>query len=145
MITLASVDLPEPLGPISAWTSLERTSRSRPLRISLSPAATWRLRIDSSAIGDSHFQWNQRCVAGGELDELGEGRAPHRLHHAALDARPQQLGGAAVAGVGLVRAEHALAGLGAVVDEAGHRRDDALEGEDGLVHGDVGSGPGEPV
>src|SRR4051794_40111902 len=103
MITLASVDLPEPLGPISAWISFERTSRSRPLRISFSPAATWRLRIDSSAIGDGHFQGDQRCVAGGELDELGERRALHRLDHAALDARPQQLGGAAVAGVGLVR------------------------------------------
>src|SRR3954465_5588484 len=82
MITLASVDLPEPLGPISAWISFERTSRSRPLRISLSPAAAWRLRIDSSAIG-GHFQGDQRGGTGGELDELGERRAAHRLDHAA--------------------------------------------------------------
>ena len=38
MITLASVDLPDPFGPISAWISPFETSRSRPLRISLSPA-----------------------------------------------------------------------------------------------------------
>src|SRR3954453_20202686 len=101
MITLASVDLPEPLGPISAWISFERTSRSRPLRISLSSAATCRLRMDSSAIDDL-LQGDQRgCVAGRELDELGERGALHGLDHAALDAHPQQLGGAAVAGVGL--------------------------------------------
>ncbi len=40
MMTLASVDLPEPLGPIRAWISPLFTARSRPLRISLSPALT---------------------------------------------------------------------------------------------------------
>src|SRR4051812_40721884 len=134
MITLASVDFPEPLGPMSAWISFERTSRSRPLRICLSPAATCRLRIDSSAIDDL-LQGDQRCGAGRERDQLGEAGALHRVDHAALDACPQQLGGARVAGVGLVRAEDALAL--AIVDEAGHRRDDALECEDGLVHGDL--------
>ena len=49
MIALARVDLPEPFGPISAWTLPFSTSRSRPRRISLSSALTCRLRISSSA------------------------------------------------------------------------------------------------
>src|SRR3954452_24978927 len=124
MITLASVDLPEPLGPMSAWISFEWTSRSRPLRISLSPAATWRLRIERSAI-DGH-QGKGVGGAGGELDELGQRGALHRLDHAALDARPQQLGRAAVAGIVVVGAQDALAVGVRVVDEAGHGCDDAL-------------------
>ena len=35
MTTFASVDLPEPFGPIRAWISPLPTARSRPLRISL--------------------------------------------------------------------------------------------------------------
>ncbi len=50
MIAFASVDLPEPFGPIRAWISPLPTARSRPLRISFSPARTWRLRISSSAM-----------------------------------------------------------------------------------------------
>src|SRR5690242_6490474 len=108
MSALARVDLPDPLGPISAWTSLLYRSRSRPLRICLSPAATWRLRICSSAM-NGHQGGFGSWFARGEGDQLGEGRAPHRLDHAALDAGPQQLGGAPVAGVGLVGAQHTLA------------------------------------
>src|SRR4051794_12250730 len=37
MITWASVDLPEPLGPITAWTWPLSTSRFTPRRISLPP------------------------------------------------------------------------------------------------------------
>ncbi len=40
MIALASVDLPEPLGPIRAWISPLPTVRSSPRRISFSPART---------------------------------------------------------------------------------------------------------
>ena len=50
MIALASVDLPEPFGPISAWISPERTCRSTPLRICLSPAVTCRFLISRSAM-----------------------------------------------------------------------------------------------
>src|SRR3954451_24995044 len=142
MIALASVDLPEPLGPMRAWISLLCRSRSRPLRICLSPAATWRLRICSSAI-DGHQGGLGSGCAGGEGDQLGERGALHRLDHAALDARPQQLGGAPVAVVGLVGAQHALAV--AVVDEAGHRRHGALEREPRLVHRDLLGGARQPV
>src|SRR5579872_6082399 len=39
MITWASVDLPEPLGPITAWTWPLSTERSTPRRISWPPTA----------------------------------------------------------------------------------------------------------
>src|SRR4029453_12239076 len=62
MRTCASVDLPDPLGPITAWTSPERTVRSMPRRISLpaTPArrpascrtwAPWAGGADTSVIG----------------------------------------------------------------------------------------------
>ena len=119
MITLASVDLPEPLGPISAWISPARTVRSTPLRICLSPAWTWRFRISSSAMVHSVFVVSQATAACCGRDGLGwrAGRrtrrarrascCSERLDDAALHARPQQLGRAAVAAVGLVRAQHA--------------------------------------
>src|SRR5688500_5521520 len=99
MIALASVDLPDPFGPIIAWISPERTWRSTPLRICLSPAATCRFLISSSAMDLhlSHYVW---C---GELDELGQGRALQGLDDAHLHACPEKLGGAVLA-VGVVRA-----------------------------------------
>src|SRR5688500_15067127 len=105
MITLASVDLPEPLGPMSARISPLSTVRSRPLRIFFSPAETCRFRISSSAMV------LQRKVSGcgaglrpgardgadlrdggplREVDELGERRPLQRADHAALHPRPQE-------------------------------------------------------
>src|SRR5512139_2123874 len=49
MITLARVDLPEPFGPISAWVSPCRTTRSMPFRISLSSTFACRPRISRVA------------------------------------------------------------------------------------------------
>src|SRR4051812_986459 len=117
MMAFASVDLPDPFGPISAWNSPERTCRSTPRRICLSPAETCRFLISRSAMN------LQSCLRCSEFDELGERGALERLDHAHLHARPQQLGGAVLA-VGEVGAEHARL---AVVDEAVHRRDRALE------------------
>ena len=46
--TAASVDLPEPLGPMSAWTSPGRTTRSTPWRISTPSALeAWRSRTSN--------------------------------------------------------------------------------------------------
>src|ERR1700761_5660867 len=134
MITLASVDLPDPLGPIRAWISPWPTRRSSPRRISLSPARAWRFRISSSGIvsvslrggtsgggrGARDGRGRQRLDPAvlGELDELGERRVLQRADDPALDAGPQQLGGAASPGIRHVRAEHAL---GVVVHEALHR------------------------
>src|SRR5688500_14754789 len=84
MITFASVDLPDPFGPISAWISPFDTSRSSPLRISFSPARTYRFLISRSA--------NFFGLPFRELDELGERRLLKRLQYPALDARPQELG-----------------------------------------------------
>src|SRR5919112_6468357 len=118
MTAFARVDLPDPLGPMRAWNSPSRTWRSTPLRICLSPAETCRLQISRSAMD------LQGLVRGGrEGDELGEGGPLQRADDADLHARPEQLGGALLR-VGEVRAEHATL---AVVEEAVHRRDRALE------------------
>src|SRR3954449_4791777 len=93
MIVEASVDLPEPLGPMSAWISPLLTERSTPRRISRSSTRTCRLRISRSAKG--HLLGN----------EFGEGRVLQRAHDREAHARPQQLGGAAVVRVGFARAD----------------------------------------
>src|SRR6476469_7678490 len=149
MITLARVDLPEPLGPMSACTSPLLTERSRPLRICFSPAWTWRLRISRSAMCGFVRPW---CLVGsggdvrrgrsagalGEGHELGERRVGQGVHDAAVHAQPQQLRAARAALVLQVRAEHAARLLtGGVVDEAAHRGHGALQGDDGLVHRDL--------
>src|SRR5436305_14095041 len=119
MIAFASVDLPEPFGPISAWTWPCCTSRSRPLRISFSPARTCRLRISRCDIGlleslrGSALDDGQRdgslgdgglhgVAAARELDELRERCLLERLDHPAVDSHPQQLGRARGAMVVLV-------------------------------------------
>src|SRR5215204_2255820 len=132
MSAFASVDLPDPFGPISAWNSPERTRRSTPLRIRLSPAETCRFLISRSAMFSSEFSCQVR-LARGEVDELRERRALQRADHAHLHPRPQQLGGAELLVV-LMRAEHAPF---AVVEEAVHRGDVALERQDDLVHRDL--------
>src|SRR5829696_3860064 len=132
MTAFARVDLPEPLGPISAWNSPERTCRSTPLRICLSPAETCRFLISRSAMVSSDF--SRKCgLAGGEVHELRERGALQRLDDAHLHARPQQLGGAELRIV-LMRAQDAPV---AVVEEAVHRGDVPLQRQDDLVHRDL--------
>src|SRR5918999_2594850 len=126
MIALASVDFPDPFGPIRAWNSPERTWRSTPLRIFLSPADTCTFLISRSAMDLQGGRGRRGLDWRGELDELGQGGALKRLDDAHLHARPQQLGGAVLA-VRDVRAEDARL---AVVEEAVHRRDRTLERED---------------
>src|SRR5690348_6551517 len=48
MIVSASVLFPEPFGPMIAWTSPARTTRSMPFRISLPSTCTWRSLISRS-------------------------------------------------------------------------------------------------
>ena len=145
MIVFASVDLPDPLGPISAWTSPPSTVRSTPLRISLPSAVTCRSLISSSANSPSVF----RAVGGGrrrfalrllsrELDEVRDRGPAEGLRDAALDPRPEQLRRARAPLVDLVRAEHAALAL---VVEALHRRDRPLERLDDLEHVDLVGGP----
>src|SRR4051794_21236320 len=127
MIALASVDLPEPFGPIIAWTLPLSTVRSRPLRISRSAAVTRRFRISSCAINlRPGLVSRDRRLGGvplGELDELGQGRAVQRLEDAALDAHPEQARRARAARVVLVGARDALR---RERSEAVHRGDRAL-------------------
>src|SRR4051794_37451868 len=125
MIALASVDLPEPFGPISAWISPLPTDRSTPLRISLSSARTCKFVISRSDIGVSVVfgksssarlddgqrgggrgsgRGGQGVRAARELDELRERRALQRADDPALDPHPQELGGACLRPIALVRA-----------------------------------------
>src|SRR5215217_5275419 len=122
MITFARVDLPEPFGPISAWISPFETSRSRPLRISLSSARTCRLRISRSA--NCCRLLRGRNLGGRELDELVQRCARQRPRDAAVNAGPEHLGRAEAVVVGLVRAEHAALPVGV---EALHRGHGSLE------------------
>src|SRR3954470_10975905 len=112
MIVEASVDLPEPLGPMSACSSPLPMLRSTPRRISRSSTRTCRLRISRSANG-SHLRGY----------EFGKGRVLQRAHDREAHARPQQLGGAAGIGVGLAGAD----------DRAVRVRGDALDGGDGAL------------
>src|SRR5215217_1587018 len=132
MIALARVDLPEPLGPMSAWNSPERTCRSTPRRMDFSPALTCRLRISRSAMVS--LSQRKRSVGLGELDELGQRGALQGADDPHLHARPHQLGGT-VGLVGAVRAGHARVLL--VDDEALHGSDRALEREHHRVHRDL--------
>src|SRR5215210_6103887 len=94
MIALASVDLPDPFGPIIAWISPERTWRSTPLRICFSPAATCRFLISRSAMDLQVGLLIGMPARSGELDELGQGRALQGLDDAHLHAGPEQFRGA---------------------------------------------------
>src|SRR5687768_13619664 len=134
MITFASVDLPDPFGPISAWISPFETSRSSPLRISFSPALTYRFLISRSA--------NSGYLPFREIDELGERRLLKCFQYSALHPRPQELRRAPVSVVDLVRARHVPGGLAA---EAVHRGDRPLESLDDLGHVDGGCGTCQPV
>src|SRR5256885_14615889 len=105
MIAFASVDLPEPFGPIRAWISPFSTARSTPRRMSFSPARTCRLRISSCGIGlpvgcsgsaglDDRRRRDGRLRVRGartarELDELGERGALERADDADLHAQPE--------------------------------------------------------
>src|SRR3954451_22135501 len=92
MIAFASVDLPEPFGPIRAWNSPGRTCRSTPLRICLSAAVTCRFLIWSSAIGSlGGGQRGRESGAQVELDQLGQRGPLQRADHPHLHACPQQL------------------------------------------------------
>src|SRR5829696_2520616 len=156
MIAFASVDLPEPFGPISAWMLPLSTSRLTPLRICLPSAVTCRLRISSSANSYSWFcsklslRRGDRgglgrglgCVVVGELDQLGEGGAGKRLRDPALHPRPEKLGGARLIPVGFVRTRDLALGVRV---EALHRGDCALERLNHLEHLDLVGGAAEAI
>src|SRR3954453_23912323 len=131
MMVEASVDLPEPLGPIRACSSPLSTLRSTPLRISRSSTRTWRLRISRSANG-SHLFGN----------EFGEGRVLQRAHDREAHAGPQQFRRTTVSGLCLPRADDLAVRVGG---DALDRGDGALERLDDLGHRDLVGGAGEQV
>src|SRR4051794_4293445 len=134
MIVEASVDFPEPFGPISACSSPFETDRSTPLRISRSSTRTCRLRISRSANGFSYA-----ALLGNKFGKCG---VLQRAHDREAHAGPQQLGGAGVVRVGLARADDRAVGIGA---DALDRGDAALERLDDLGHRDLVGRAGQKV
>src|SRR3954452_2806673 len=126
MIVEASVDFPEPFGPMSACSSPFETDRSTPLRISRSSTRTCRLRISRSANGFSYA-----ALLGNEFGKRG---VLQRAHDREAHAGPQQLCGAGVVRVGLARADDRAVGVGGDAFDGG---DAPLERLDDLGHGDL--------
>src|SRR3954454_2469594 len=126
MIVEASVDFPEPLGPISACSSPFETDRSTPLRISRSSTRTCRLLISRSANGFSYA-----ALLGNEFGKRG---VLQRAHDREAHAGPQKLGGAGMVGVGLARADDPAVGVGGDAFDGG---DAPLERLHDLGHGDL--------
>src|SRR5215213_8124661 len=146
MMVFASVDLPEPLGPIRAWTSPRSTFRSTPRRISLPSTVTCRFWISRSAIsygslllcsgggGGPHTRAGTAArgagpvgrdrAALGEQRELGQRRLLQGALDAAVHAGPEQLGRTALIAVRLVVAQHPAV---TEVAHAGHRHDPFAE------------------
>src|SRR5712692_598023 len=82
MIVSASVLVPEPLGPMIAWTSPERTTRSIPFRISLPSTVTCRSLISRSGTG------GLLLAAGRGFHQLGERHVVERLRDGRLHLQP---------------------------------------------------------
>src|SRR3954447_10114100 len=137
MIVEASVDLPEPLGPISAWISPLLTSRSTPLRISRSSTRTCRLRISRSAICLLRDRFGR-----GLGYEFGKRGVLQRAHDREAHAGPQQLGRAAVVRIGLARAHDRPVGVGG---DALDRGDRALQRLHDLGHRDLVGRPRQQI
>ena len=60
----ANVDLPDPFGPMMAWTSPAPTVRSIPERICVSSAETWRSRTWKSGASDTPTVYEVEVVCG---------------------------------------------------------------------------------
>src|SRR3954471_16086758 len=138
MIVEASVDFPEPLGPMSACSSPLLTLRSTPRRISRSSTRTWRLRISRSAIWVSYADRWGRDLG----NEFGKRGVLQRAHDREAHARPQQFRRATVAGFCFPRTHDRAVGIGG---DALDRGDGALERLDDLGHRDLACGAGEQV
>src|SRR5215216_3938323 len=112
MSVLASVDLPDPFGPMSACVSPRFTVRSTPWRISRSSVRTCRFWISSNCLF-SLPKW---------LDEVVQRHLVQGSDDGPLYPGPQQLGGAG-RGALAYAGEHAV-GVGG---DAFDRSDLALE------------------
>src|SRR6218665_2753918 len=88
-IVYASVDLPEPLGPIIAWISPSAIARSTPRRISRSPCSvttfTCRFLISSTDIGSSRFSVHQVSVTSEKFWLVLRARGGVNIHDTFLN------------------------------------------------------------
>src|SRR5213593_1029444 len=119
MIASESVLLPEPFGPMIAWTDPLSTVRSMPLRICLPSTLTCRSRISRLDNGP---------LPGGGLRELGESHAVERLRNRRLQLEPHR----ACAAVGLAHAVEDRVTLGST----DLRLDRSLERANHVARGD---------
>src|SRR5882672_6800281 len=94
MIVSASVLLPEPFGPMIAWTSPLFTARSIPFRIGFASTSTWRSLISRSG-KRALLRGLDRCRGSRGLHEIREGHAVERLRDALLHRHPHVMGRAA--------------------------------------------------
>src|SRR5215213_11577575 len=132
MSVFASVDLPDPFGPISACVSPRFTVRSTPWRISRSSVRTCRFSI-WSVMSDG-------CDLPKGLDQVVQRHLVQGSDDGPLDAGPQKLGGTgrgALAGTD----QRAVGVRGDALD----RRYVALERGHHLGHRDVRGPSGERV
>src|SRR6266850_1545366 len=91
MIVSASVLLPEPFGPMIAWTSPLFTARSIPFRIGFASTSTWRSLISRSG-KRALLRGLDRCRGSRGLHEIREGHAVERLRDALLHRHPHVMG-----------------------------------------------------
>src|SRR5258706_12157753 len=94
MIVSASVLLPEPFGPMIAWTSPLFTARAVPVRIGFASASKWRSLISRSG-KRALLHGLDRCRGSRGLHKIREGHAVERLRDALLHRHPHVMGRAA--------------------------------------------------
>ena len=143
MIALASVDLPEPLGPISAWNSPERTRRSTPLEDLL--VAGRDVQVLDLEVG--HVSPGQVSRAKGVMAGAAKSTSSASVVRCSERTTPicTRVHSSLVAhSWPSAWCEQSTRPL-AVVEEAVHRRDVALEREHDGVHRDVLGAVGEQV
>src|SRR3954454_4423703 len=107
MSTCESVDLPEPLGPISAWTSPDEISRSTPRRISRPWTVACRSRIDSVLTGSSRQRHQHVVAVRSDLVHVHRARCGQALRLAGRERERRTVLGAL--DLALVAPHHAVA------------------------------------
>src|SRR5206468_1173514 len=93
MIVSASVLLPEPFGPMIAWTSPLFTMRSIPFRIGLASTWTWRSFISRSGTGALlHRGLRREAARRRRLHEVREAHAIQGRRDVLLHREPHMVG-----------------------------------------------------
>ena len=139
--------MPEPFGPMIAWTSPLPTSRSIPWRISvvgLAIGATRRPRMTRRVVGvgvghdGMGTPWRSSTPIDARWHEVGEGHRVEGRGDRVADADPQDVDGAAGRAIAHDRVLRVVGG-------ADHRGERALERAEHLAHPDLLGRPAQLV